>query len=125
MGDTVLLKFRARGLDEKCTGPYIIINIRENDCEIESLESRKRKVVHANNLRRFVVETVANPLGEESEDMLSSDSDESTIELINERAGVRLAPHGIDDQAEPLNLHYNLRQNQRQPDRYGVSVLDY
>ncbi|CAB4013728.1 Retrovirus-related Pol poly from transposon 412 [Paramuricea clavata] len=60
MGDSVLLKnFRARGLDEKHTGPYIIVNIRENDCEIESLESRKRKVVHANNLRRFVVETVA------------------------------------------------------------------
>ncbi|CAB3986622.1 Transposon Ty3-G Gag-Pol poly [Paramuricea clavata] len=126
MGDTVLLKnFRARGLDEKYTGPYIIVNIRENDCEIESLESRKRKVVNANNLRRFVVETVANPLGEESEDMLSSDSDESTIELINERAGVRLAPRGIDDQAEPLNLCYNLRQNRRQPDRYGVPVLDY
>ena len=75
VGDTVLLKnFRARGLDEKYTGPYLIVNVRENDCEIESLESRKRKVVHANNLRRFVVYAAPDPLNEDSEDMLSSDS---------------------------------------------------
>ena len=63
--------------------------MRENDCEIESLGSRKRTVVHANNLRRFVVDAAADPLNEDSEDMLSSDSEESTIEFVNERAGVR------------------------------------
>ena len=126
IGDTVLLKnFRARGLDEKYMGPYLIVNIRENDCEIESLESRKRKVVHANNLRRFVVDTVVNPLSEDSEDLLSSDSDEPTVELINERAGIRLRPHRINDQEEPLNLRYNLRQNRRQPEGYGVPVMNY
>ena len=41
VGDTVLLKnFRARGLDEKYTGPYLIVNVRENDCEIERLRDR-------------------------------------------------------------------------------------
>ena len=112
VGDTVLLKnFRAQGLDEKYTGPYLIVNVRENDCEIESLESRKRKVVHVNNLRRFVVDPAADPLNEDSEDMLSSDSDESTIEFVNERAGVRLRPQRTHAQEEPLNLRYNLRQN--------------
>ena len=76
VGDTVLLKnFRVRGLDEKYTGSYLIVNVKENDCEIQSLESRKRKVVHANNLRRFVLDAAADPLNEDSKDMLSSDSD--------------------------------------------------
>ena len=126
VGDTVLLKnFRARDLDEKYTGPYLIVNVRENDCEIESLESGKRKVVHANNLRRFVVDAAADPLNEDSEDMLSSDSDESTIEFVNERAGVRLRPQRTHGQEEPLNLRYNLRQNRRQPERYAAPVMDY
>ena len=125
-GDTVLLKnFRARGLDEKYTGPYLIVNARENDCEIESLESRKRKVVHANNLRRFVVDAAADPLNEDSEDMLSSDSDESPIEFVNERAGVRLGPQRTHGQEEPLNFRYNLRRNQRQTERYGAPVMNY
>ena len=50
VGNTVLLKdFRARGLDEKYTGPYLIVIVRENDCEIESMDNRnkKRKIVHA------------------------------------------------------------------------------
>ena len=126
IGDTVLLKnFRARGLDEKYTGPYIIVNIRENDCEIQSLESRKRKVVHANNLKRFVVDAVADPLSDDSEDILSSDSDEPVMELINDRAGVQARPQRVNDPEEPLNLRYNLRQNRRQPERYGVPVLNY
>ena len=124
--DTVLLKnFRARGLDEKYTGPYIIVNLRENDCEIQSLESRKRKVVHANNLKRFVVDAVADPLSDDSEDILSSDSDEPVMELINERAGVQARPQRVNYPEEPLNLRCNLRQNRRQPERYGVPVLDY
>ena len=126
VGDTVLLKnFRARGLDEKYIGPYLIVNIRENDCEVESLESRKRKVVHANNLKRFVVDTVANPSSGDSEDILSSDSEEPTIELIDEQVGVRAVPDRVNDQREPLNVRYNLRRNRRQPDRYGVPVVDY
>ena len=92
---------------------------------MESLEIRKRKVVHANNLRRFVVDAAADPLNEDSEDMLSSHSDESTIESVNERAGVRLRPQRTRGQEEPLNLRYNLRQNRRQPERYGAPVMDY
>ncbi len=33
--------------------------------------------------------------------------------------------HIINDQEEPLNLRYNLRQNRRQPERYGVPVMNY
>ena len=78
--------------------------MRENDCEIESLESRKRKVVHTNNLRLLIVDAGADPLNEDSEDLLSSDSDESPIEFFNERAGVRLGPQRTHGQEEPLNL---------------------
>ena len=67
-----------------CAGPYFIVNIRENDCEIQSLESTTRKVVHANNLKRFVVDSVADPLSDDSEDILSLDSDEPMMELMNE-----------------------------------------
>ena len=62
--------------------------IRKNDCEIESSENKKREVVHANNLVRFVVDAVADLLTEDSEGMISSD--ESTIELANEQVGVCL-----------------------------------
>ena len=34
IGDTVLLKnFRARGLDEKYVGPYLVVGIRDTSCE--------------------------------------------------------------------------------------------
>ena len=39
--------------------------------------------------------------------MLNSDSDESTIEFVNERAGVRLGAQKTHGQEEPLNLRYN------------------
>ena len=68
--------------------PYLILNIRKNDCEIESSENKKREVVHANNLVRFVVDAVADLLTEDSEGMISSE--ESTIELANEQVGVCL-----------------------------------
>ena len=123
--DTVSLKnFRLRVLDKKYAGPYIIVKIGENDCTTESLESRKRKVVHANNLRRFVVGTVANRLSRDSEGVLSFDSDGPTIELISWCAEARLEPRGIGNKAGRLNLRYNLRQNGRQPDRYRVPILD-
>ena len=65
VGGTVLLvDIRARGLHEKYTGPYLIVNVRGNDCEIEPMDNRnkKRKVVHADNLRQFVVDPVESPV---------------------------------------------------------------
>ena len=59
-----------QGLDENYASPYLILNVRENDCEIESSENKKREVVHANNLARFIVDAVADPLTEDSEDMI-------------------------------------------------------
>ena len=76
-------------------------------------------------MKRFVVDAVADLLSDDSEDILSSDSDEPVMELINERAGVPARPQRVNEQEEPLNLRCKMRQNRRQPKRYGVSVLDY
>ena len=35
--------YLARGFDEKYIGPYLVIDICESNCEIESLENKKRK----------------------------------------------------------------------------------
>ena len=128
VGDTVLLKnFQARGLDEKYTGPYLIVNVRGNDCEIESMDNRnkKRKVVHADNLRQFVVDPVESPVSEDSENILSSDADES-FELTNEHVMIRPRNYVIvEPRVEPVNLRYNLRRDKRQPDHYGLPVYNY
>jgi hypothetical protein len=41
--DTVLLKnFRARRLDEKYVGPYLVVDVQDTSCEIESLANKTR-----------------------------------------------------------------------------------
>ena len=114
VGDTVLLKnFRARGLDEKYTRPYPIVNVRGNDCEIEWMDDKNKKIVHADNLRQFVVDTVESPLSEDSEDILSSDSDES-FELTNEHVMIRPRNYvRVEPRVEPVNLRYNLTESLR------------
>ena len=72
------------------------------------------------------MDAVADPLSEDSEGMLSSDSDESTIEFVNERAGERLRPQRIHDHSWTLNLRCNLsRRNRRQPERFRAPVTNY
>ena len=45
VGDTVLLKnCRARGLDEKYIGPYLVIGVNGSSCEIESLINKKKRL---------------------------------------------------------------------------------
>ena len=69
IGDTVLLKnFRARGLDEKYVGPYLVVDVQDTSCEIESLANKTRKTVHANNLKRFSIDYDIDQVYEESED---------------------------------------------------------
>ncbi|CAB3982733.1 Transposon Ty3-G Gag-Pol poly [Paramuricea clavata] len=125
IGDTVLLKnFRARGLNEKYVGPYLVVDVQDTSCEIEPLANKTRKIVHANNLKRFSIDYDIDQVYEESEDAESSecDFDEIGNELPNpeERQNVQRN----DDGANVMH-GYNLRHNRRVPDRYGIPVVDY
>lgn len=126
IGDTVLLKnFRARGLDEKYIGPYLVIGVNGTSCEIESLANKKKKVVHANNLKRFSVDYEINEVHDQNEDLESSESDidELVIELPNPVQ--RLNDQENNDNEGVVQERYNLRRNRRMPDRYGVPVMNY
>jgi hypothetical protein len=123
IGDTVLLKnFRARGLDKKYVGPYLVVDVQDTSCEIESLANKTRKIVHGNNLKRFSIDYDIDQVYEESEDTESSecDFDEIGNELPNpeERQNVQRN----DDGANVMH-GYNLRRNRRVPDRYGIYLL--
>jgi hypothetical protein len=88
IGDTErfnLKNFRARGLDEKYVGPYLVVDVQDTSCEIESLANKTRKIVHANNLKRFSIDYDIDQVYEESEDTESSecDFDEIGNELPN------------------------------------------
>ena len=85
IGDTVLLKnFRARGLDEKYIGPYLVIGVNGSSCEIESLINKKKKVVHENNLKRFSIEYEIDEVHEENEDLVSSEWEgEEFVEFLD------------------------------------------
>ena len=51
--DTVLLKnFRAR--DEKYVGSYLIVDVRDTRCEIESLANKTRRVAQT-KFKRFLM----------------------------------------------------------------------
>ena len=64
-------------------------------------------------------------MSEDSENILSSDSDES-FELTNERVMIRPRNYVvIEPRVEPVNLCYNLRRDRKQPDRYGLPVYNY
>ncbi len=123
IGDTVLLKnFRARGLQEKFIGPYMIIGIQEGDYEIESMKDKKRKIVHFNSLKPFKIDYELEEIPQEADDLYSDESeiDESIFEIEDPR------PQEIGREPEiENNRPYNLRRNRRPPERYGVPVLDY
>ena len=125
IGDTVLLKnFRARGLDEKYVGPYLVVSIRDTSCEIESLANKTRKVVHANNLKRFSIDYNIQEAYEESEDTESSEYDVDEIEEPQNPEERRNNPRNEDD-VNAMQERYNLRRNRRMPDRYGIPIMDY
>eukprot|EP00112_Aurelia_sp_Birch-Aquarium-sp1_P013200 Seg2794.1 transcript_id=Seg2794.1/GoldUCD/mRNA.D3Y31 product="hypothetical protein" protein_id=Seg2794.1/GoldUCD/D3Y31 len=76
IGDTVLLKnFRARGLQEKFIGPYMIIGIQEGDYEIESMKDKKRKIVHFNSLKPFKIDYELEEIPQEADDLYSDESE--------------------------------------------------
>ena len=127
VGDTVLLKnFRARGLDEKYTGPYLVVGVREQtcSCELESLINKNRKVVHWNNLKHFTMDSEL-PLAED--DIASTDSEYDIDEefLLDNAYPGRDSLGQNEVHREEMQRPYNLRRNRRQPERYGVPVADY
>ena len=118
----LLKNFRARGLQEKFVGPYIIIGIQEGVCEIESLKDKKRKCVHFNGLKPIKIDYELEEIPQETDDLCSDESeiDESIFEIED--------PRPLEIGREPEienNQPYNLRRNRRPPERYGVPVLDY
>ena len=123
IGDTVLLKnFRARGLQEKFIGPYVIVGIQEGDYEIESMKDKKRKIVHFNSLKPFKIDYELEEIPQEADDLYSDESeiDESIFEVDDPR------PLEIGRELEiENNRPYNLRRNRRPPERYGCPVLDF
>ncbi len=125
IGDTVLLKnFRARGLQQKFVGPYLIVGIREGNCEIESLVDKKRKVVHFNSLKPFKIDYEFDDIEQDENDLCSEES-ESEVEEFAFEPPIRLG-RNIERDIEPVkNRPYDLRRNRRRPERYGVPVMEY
>ena len=119
IGELVLLKnHRARGLDSKYVGPYRVVRLLEEDCEIECLRTGKHRIVHVNNLRPFSVERVEP---ESNIDSLAesdgSDTDDFVFDIYK--------PVIDNENPRQEQSRYNLRRNRRQPDRYGFPVYDY
>ena len=119
IGELVLLKnHRARGLDSKYVGPYRVVRLLEEDCEIECLRTGKHRIVHVNNLRPFSVERVEP---ESNIDSLAesdgSDTDDFVFDIYK--------PVIENENPRQEQPRYNLRRNRRQPDRYGFPVYDY
>ena len=121
-GDIVLYKnFRASGLDEKYHGPFKVINVMKPNCEIESLATGLKKVVHSNNLKPF---RLANLQEEELVEL--DESEESELEDFDtEACNVARRMSVQDRNANRAHRNYNLRQTIRQPERYGNPIYDY
>eukprot|EP00794_Sanderia_malayensis_P004998 gene4998-5655_t len=121
IGDTVLLKnFRARGLEEKFIGPYIIVRVQEGNYEIESLKDKKRKIVHFNSIKPFKIDHELEGIPQKADELYSSESEieDSIFDIEDPR------PLEIRREHEIENIQpYNLRRNRRPPERYGVPVL--
>eukprot|EP00794_Sanderia_malayensis_P014624 gene14624-16139_t len=88
IGDTVLLKnFRARGLEEKFIGPYIIVGVQEGNYEIESLKDKKRKIVHFNSIKPFKIDQELEGIPQKADELYGSESemDDSIFEIEDPR----------------------------------------
>ncbi|CAB4042343.1 Hypothetical predicted protein [Paramuricea clavata] len=100
------------------------LEIRYTSCEIESLANKTRKIVHANNLKRFSIDYDIDQVYEKSEDTESSECDFDEIGNILPNPEERQNVQRNDDGANVMH-GYNLRRNRRMPDRYGIPVVDY
>ena len=123
IGDIVLLKnFRTRGLQEKYVGPYIIVDVKDAVCEIESLEDKRRKIVHFNALKPFKMDYKVKEVQRNERDPMSEESEtEETLFDLYEPLHTN-AERRVELEA---NRPYNLRQYRRAPERYGVPVTDF
>ena len=123
VGEVVLLKnFRARGLDEKYLGPYRIVSVIEEDCEIESIENGKRKFVHANCSKPFSLADIAIENSTESDSLMdeeNSDTEEIVVQKQNNEAAAVAKDVRNDER------RYDLRRERRPPERYGTPVFKF
>ena len=113
--------FRATGLDCRYFGPFRVINLIENNCEIESTFDRKKRFVHCNSLKRFSPANCLNDTVDTVVDLESSDSEEELDCIVKDRIANR-EDHELDVVDE---RPYNLRRNRRAPERYGIPIMDY
>ena len=121
IGDLVLYKnFRATGLDCRYFGPFRVINVIENNCEIESTFDGKKRFVHCYSLKRFTPANCLDDTVDSVVDLESSDSEEELDCIVKDRIANR-EDHELDVDERP----YNLRRNRRAPERYGIPIMDY
>ena len=105
IGDLVLCKnFRATGLDCRYFGPFCVINLIKNNCEIESTFDGKKRFVHCNSLKRFSPANCLNDTVNSVADLASSDSEEELDCIVKDRIANR-EDHELDVVDErPYNL---------------------
>ena len=113
--------FGATGLDSKYFGPFCVINIIENDCEIESTLEKKRQFVHCNSLKGFSPANCLNDTVETVAYLESNDSEEELEFILTDLIANREI-HGSDVVDE---RPYNLRRNRRAPEHYGIPIMAY
>ena len=118
----LLKNFRTRGLQERYIGPYIIVDVKDAVCELESLEDKRRKIVHFNALKPFEMDNKVKEVQRDDRGPMSEESDtEETLFDLYETLHTN-AERGVELEA---NRPYNLRQYRRTPERYGVPVTDF
>ena len=121
-GDIVLYKnCRATSLDEKYHSPFKVMNVMKPNCDIESLATGSKKVVHYNNLKPFRLTNL------QEEDLLElEESEESEFEDFDTEVCNIARRMSVEDRnANRAHGNYSLRQTIRQPERYGNPVYDY
>ena len=113
--------FRATGLGNKYYGPFRVINVIKNNCEMESMSEKKRRFVHCNSLKRFSPADCLNDTVDAIADLESSDSEEELHFILKDCIANREV-HELDFVDEKP---YNLRRNRRAPERFRIPIMDY
>ena len=119
VGDTVMYKNnRSSGLSGKFLGPYRISNIIVNNCEIESIDTGRKRCVHCNDLKcSNAVEMLEGNIASNHE-LEQSDNSETEDFIVK-------TPIAKERLESVRNNRYNLRRERRLPERYGCPVTDY
>ena len=118
----LLKNFPTRGLQKKYIGPYIIVDVTDAVCEIESLEDKGQKIVHFNSLKPFKMDYKVKEVQRDDRGPMSeeSETEETLLDLY-----VPLHTNAERHVEVEANSPYNLRQYRRAPNHYGVPVTDF